>query len=136
MRLRDFPILADQNIHADVVASLRAVGGTGVEAVPDRRRQHDDEVVAAFMKFLKAEVGDDAVKLLTVKMDNDLSQRDVVRHPEFKEMGEWRIRRLMAKIRDAVRAFAELQGDDEILAAINRRTRTDEWCGGRAWVAA
>jgi hypothetical protein len=65
-----------------------------------------------------------------------LSQRDVIRHPEFKEMGEWRIRRLMARIRDAAVKFAERQGDDEILAAINRLTRADEWCGGRAWVAA
>jgi len=114
----------------------RAVGGTGVEAVPDRRRPHDGEVLAAFLTFLKAEVGDDAAKLLAVKMDGDLSQRDVIRHPEFKGMGEWRVRRLMARIRDAAREFAELQGDDAILAAINRLTRTDEWCGGRAWVAA
>ncbi len=27
MKLRDFPRLADQNIHADVVAFLRAEGG-------------------------------------------------------------------------------------------------------------
>jgi hypothetical protein len=114
----------------------RAVGGTGVEAVPDRRQDADDEILAAFLRYLKAEVGDDAVKLLVVKMDDDLSQRDVIRHPEFREMGEWRVRRLMARIRDAARAFARRQGDDEILAAINRRTRTDEWCGGRAWVAA
>ncbi len=73
---------------------------------------------------------------LTVKIDDDLSQRDVIRHPEFKDMGEWRIRRLMARIRDAARAFAKRQGDDAVLAAINRRTRADEWCGGRAWVAA
>jgi hypothetical protein len=114
----------------------RAVGGTGVEAVPDRRRGGDDEVLAAYMTFLKAEVGDDAVKLLTAKMDGELSQRDLIRHPEFKDMGEWRIRRLMARIRDAAVAFAERQGDDAVLAAINRLTRTDEWCGGRAWVAA
>jgi len=114
----------------------RAVGGTGVEAVPDRRRDGDDEILAAFMAFLKAEVGDDAVKLLAVKMDDELSQRDVIRHPEFKDMGEWRIRRLMAKIRDAARAFAERQGDDAVLAAINRLTRTAEWAGGRAWRAA
>ncbi len=93
-------------------------------------------MLIAFLKFLKAEVGDDAVKLLTVKMDDGLSQRDVIRHPEFKEMGEWRIRRLMAQIRDAAVAFAQRQGDDAVLAAINRLTRTDEWCGGRAWVAA
>lgn len=114
----------------------RAVGGTGVEAVPDRRRVEDGDVLIAFMRYLKAEVGDDAVKLLTVKMEDDLSQRDVIRHPAFKEMGEWRVRRLMARIRDAARAFAELQDDDAVLAAINRLTRTDEWCGGRAWLAA
>ena len=114
----------------------RAVGGTGVEAVPDRRRGGDDEVLAAFMRYLKAEVGDDAAKVLTAKMDDDLSQRDVIRHPEFAGLGEWRIRRLMARIRDAARAFAERQGDDAVLAAINRLTRADEWCGGRAWVAA
>ncbi len=90
-------------------------------------------MLIAFLKFLKAEVGDDAVKLLTVKMDDGLSQRDVIRHPEFKEMGEWRIRRLMAQIRDAAAKFAERESDDEILAAINRLTRTDE-VGRRAGV--
>jgi len=114
----------------------RAVGGTGVEAVPDRRRAEDGDVLAAFMRYLQAEVGDDAVKLLTVKMDDDLSQRDLVRHPEFKDMGEWRVRRLMARIRDTAVKFAERQGDDAVLAAITRLTRADEWAGGRAWVAA
>lgn len=108
----------------------RAVGGTGVEAVPDRRRDGDDGVLAAFLRYLKAEVGDDAVRLLAVKMDDGLSQRDVIRHPEFKDMGEWRVRRLMGRIKDAATAFAERQGDEQILAAINRLTRTDEWCGG------
>jgi hypothetical protein len=42
----------------------------------------------------------------------------------------------MARIRDAAVKFAERQGDDEILAAINRLTRQDEWGGGRAWLAA
>ncbi|HEX4614158.1 MAG TPA: hypothetical protein VH092_38600 [Urbifossiella sp.] len=51
-------------------------------------------------------------------------------------MGRGRIRRLMVRIRDAATAFAELQGDDAVLAAINRLTRQDEWAGGRAWVAA
>ena len=89
-----------------------------------------------FLAFQNAEVGDDAVKLLVVKMDDDLSQRDVIRHPEFKDVGEWRIRRLMMQIRDAAVSFAERQGDEQILAASNRLTRADEWCGGRAWVAA
>lgn len=114
----------------------RAVGGTGVEAVPDRRRVEDGDVLIAFMRFLKAEAGDDAVKLLAVKMNDELSQRDVIRHPEFRGMGEWRVRRLMGRIRDAARAFAERQGDDAVLAAINRLTRTNEWCGGQAGVAA
>ena len=82
------------------------------------------------MTFLKVEVGDDAVRLLTVKMEDDLSQRDVIRHPEFRSMGEWRVRRLMARIRDAATAFAGRQGDDAVLAAISRRTRRDEWAGG------
>jgi hypothetical protein len=69
-------------------------------------------------------------------MDDELSQRDVIRHPEFRDMGEWRIRRLMTRIRDAAVKFAERQRDDAVLAAINRLTRTDEWGGGRAWVAA
>ncbi len=93
-------------------------------------------MLIAFLVFLKAEVGDDAVKLLTAKMDGELSQRDLIRHPEFRDMGEWRIRRLMGRIRDAAVAFAELQGDEQILAAINRLTRAEEWCGGRAWLAA
>ena len=61
---------------------------------------------------------------------------NVVHRTGTKDMGEWRIRRLMAKIRDAAVRFAERQGDDAVLAAISRRTRQDEWAGGRAWVAA
>ena len=103
---------------------------------PDTPSTNRGELQIAFLAFLKAEVGDDAVRLLAAKMDDDLSQRDLVRHPEFAGLGEWRIRRLMARIRDAARAFAERQGDDAVLAAINRLTRADKWCGGRAWVAA
>jgi hypothetical protein len=40
----------------------------------------------------------------------------------------------MGRIKDAAVAFAERQGNEQILAAINRLTRTDEWAGGRAWV--
>jgi hypothetical protein len=120
-----------------------AAGEMPADAIPDRHRD-DDEVLAAFRDFLRREVGEDAVRLLDQRLDGvslrqlagHLSQRDVIRHPEFRSMGEWRIRRLMARIRDAAVAFAELQGDDAVLAAINRLTRTDEWCGGRAGVAA
>ena len=51
-------------------------------------------------------------------------------------MGEWRVRRLMARIRDAATAFARRRGDDAVLAAINRLTRTDEWAGWSARLAA
>lgn len=114
----------------------RAIGA--VDAVPDRLHQDvDDEVLAAFMSFLKTEVGEDAVRLLTVKVNDDLSQRDFIRHPEFRDMGKWRIRRLMAQIKDAARAFAARQGDDAILAAINRLTaRQDEWSSPWWWLAA
>ncbi len=118
----------------------RAIGVGAAEAVPDRRRPVDDDVMAAFLKFLRAEVGEDAVRLLMVKMEEELSQRDLIRHPEFAGMGEWRIRRLMVQIRDAARAFAERQGDDAILATIARLTaptRKDEWAGQpAAWLAA
>jgi hypothetical protein len=109
----------------------RAIGA--VEAVPDRKRVADDKVKAAFLKFLRAKVGEDAVRLLMVKMEDELSQRDLIRDPEFVGLGEWGIRRLMARNRDPAVKFAERQGDDAILAAINRLTRTDEWCGGRGW---
>jgi hypothetical protein len=113
----------------------RAVGGTGVEAVPDRRQDADDEILAAFLAFLKNEVGDDAVKLLTAKMDNDLSQRNVIRHPAFAGLGEWRIRRLMMQIKDAATAFARRRGDDGFLAAITKlMARKDE--GASLWLAA
>jgi hypothetical protein len=59
-------------------------------------------------------------------------QRNVIRNPECKGMDEWGIRRVMARIRDAAVEFADCQGDHAVLAAINRLTRTDEWCGGRA----
>jgi hypothetical protein len=46
----------------------------------------------------------------------------------------------MVQIKDAARAFAERQGDDAILATINRLTaptRKDEWAGWpAAWLAA
>jgi hypothetical protein len=113
----------------------RAIGA--VEAVPDRPHpEMDDEVLAAFLKFLRAEVGDDAVRLMTVKMEDELSQRDLIRHPEFRDMGEWRIRRLMAQIKDAARQFAQRHGDD-FLAAITKLTaRKDEWLSPWWWLAA
>ena len=79
-------------------------------------------------------------RLLTVKMEDELSQRDVIRHPEFVGLGEWRIRRLMVQIKDAATALAERQGDDAIFATIARLTtprRQDEWTGWpAAWLAA
>jgi hypothetical protein len=116
----------------------RAIGIGAAEAVPDRRQPADDDVMAAFLKFLQAEAGDDAVRLLTVKLEDDLSQRDVIRHPEFAGLGEWRIRRLMMQIKDAATAFARRQGDDGFLAMIHRLTapsRKDEWAGWSAWLA-
>ena len=96
----------------------RAIGG--VEAVPDRRQPADDDVMATFLKFLRAEAGEEAVRLLTAKLDNDLSQRDVIRHPAFAGLGEWRVRRLMTRIKDAATSFALRQGDDGFLAMIQR----------------
>lgn len=102
--------------------------GLGVaKVVPDRRQDADDDILAAFLQFLKAEVGDDAVKLLTIKSDDDLSHRDEIRHTQFKGMGEWHIRRLMDRIRDAARAFAKRHSDDMILAAINRVAPLGAW---------
>ncbi len=112
----------------------RAIGA--VDAVPDRRREDADDVMAAFLKFLRAEAGDDAVRLLTVKLDDDLSQRDVIRHPAFAGLGEWRIRRLMTQIKDAATAFARRQGDDGFLTMIQRLTaRQDEGVLPWRWLA-
>jgi hypothetical protein len=55
-------------------------------------------------------------------MENDLSQRQLIRHPEFAGLGEQRIRRLMERIREVVRAFARPHGEGGLLAAINRLT--------------
>jgi hypothetical protein len=38
----------------------------------------------------------------------------------------------MARTKVAAMEFAELQGDDAVLAAITRLTRKDEWAGGVA----
>jgi hypothetical protein len=72
------------------------------DAIPDRRHPEvDNEMLAAFLAFLRREVGEDAVRLLVVKMEIDLSQRQLVRHPDFAGMGEWRMRQLIGRIREA-----------------------------------
>ena len=59
----------------------------------------------------------------------------MIRHPAFADLGEWRIRRLMVRIKDAATAFARRQGDDGFLA-INLVivARKDE--GASPWLAA
>lgn len=115
----------------------RAIGighGAGelpAEAIPDRRHPEvNDEMLAAFLAFLRRQVGEEAVRLLVAKMENELSQQQLIRHPEFAALGEWRIRQLMGRIREAARAFARSHGDG-FLAAIDRLTaparRQEEW---------
>jgi hypothetical protein len=116
------------------IAIGHGAGELPAEAIPDHRQPEvDDEVLAAFLPFLRREVGEEAVRLLTVKMEDELSQRELIRHPDFKHLGEWRIRRLMGQIRDAAKAFAERQGDEGFLAAINRLMASakpqEEWVG-------
>lgn len=74
-------------------------------------------------------------RVLSLKMNDELSQRDVVKHPEFSGLGEWGVRKLMGQIRDAAAKFARLQGDEGFQQAIERlmagtgRRSTSEWAG-------
>jgi len=43
---------------------------------------------------------------------------------------------LMLQIRKAAVKYAELHRDNAVLATTSKLARQDEWCGGRAWVAA
>ncbi len=87
----------------------------------------------AFVGFVRREVGEVAARMLSLKVEEELSQRDVIKHPEFKGMGEWGVRKLMGRIRDAAARFARRQGDGEFLYKVERlvgATRTTlEWSG-------
>ncbi|MFO0881257.1 MAG: hypothetical protein U0840_28370 [Gemmataceae bacterium] len=59
----------------------------------------------------------------------------MIRHPAFADLGEWGIRRLMTRIKDAATAFARRQGDAGFLATITKlMARKDE--GAFPWLAA
>jgi hypothetical protein len=96
-------------------------GQIAVDAIPDRRRaDEEEEVMRAFVAFVRREVGEVAARLLTVKLENELSQRDMISHPEFLGLGEWRVRQIMTQIKDVAVVFARRQADDGFLHAVER----------------
>ena len=80
---------------------------TALAAVPDRRREPQEDVLAMFRAFLRREIGDEAVELLDRRLDDGLSLRQLAREPAFRHPG--RLGRSpddAAQIRDAATTFA------------------------------
>jgi hypothetical protein len=101
-------------------------GGDPADAladVPDRHAEPSDEVLAAFRVYLRREAGDVAVALLDRRLDDGESLRQLVKEAAFRRLGDWGIRQLMRRIRDAATAFARSHADDELLLAIARLTQ-------------
>jgi hypothetical protein len=99
--------------HADAVLA----------AVPDRRRDPPEDVLAMFRVFLRQEIGDEAVQLLDRRLDDGLSLRQLAREPAFRHLGDWGVRQMMRRIRDAAVAFARSHADEDLLRAIARLTQ-------------
>jgi hypothetical protein len=55
-------------------------------------------------------------------MQDGLSLRQLAKEPAFRGLGDWGIRQMMRRIRDAASAFARSHADDELLQAIARLT--------------
>lgn len=110
-------------------------GEIAADKIPDRRAAagHDDEIMRAFLEFVRRDVGEVAARMLSLKVAEELSQRELVRRPEFAGLGEWGVRKLMGQITDAARAFARRHGDDEFRYKVERLVsvprRQDEWAG-------
>ncbi len=102
------------------VAPFGGDHANALASVPDRPAEPPDEVLAAFRAFLRREAGDVAVALLDRRLDDGESLRQLVKEPAFRRLGDWGIRRLMRRIRDAATAFARSHADDELLHAIAR----------------
>jgi hypothetical protein len=95
----------------------------GLGDVPDRPAEPSDEVLSMFRAYLRREVGDVAVALLDRRLEDGESLRQLVKEPAFRRLGDWGIRQLMRRIRDAATAFARSHADDELLHAIARLTQ-------------
>jgi hypothetical protein len=96
---------------------------TALAAVPDRRREPSDDVLATFRAFLRQQIGEEAVQLLDRRLDDGLSLRQLAREPTFKHLGDWGVRQMMRRIRDAATAFARSHADEDLLRAIARLTQ-------------
>ncbi len=78
-------------------------------------------MMTAFRDYLANELGEDAVTLLDRRLDG-ASLRQLEGDTAFTRSSAWALRRLMRSVRDAAAEFAREQGDDEVLAAIERFT--------------
>jgi hypothetical protein len=97
--------------------------GDALADVPARHTEPSDEVLAAFRAYLRRAAGDVAVALLDRRLEDGESLRQLVKEPAFRRLGDWGIRRLMKRIRDAAIAFARSHADAELLQAIARLTQ-------------
>lgn len=88
-------------------------------ATPDPHTGADERVVDEFRDYLRQQAGTRAVTLLDRRLDG-VSLRRIARQHDFADLGEWGVRQLMNRIRDAARAFVRSHGDDELLRALER----------------
>ena len=70
----------------------------------------DDNILDLFRDQRRQEVGDIAVRLFDRRLDG-VSLRRLSQEPTFRSLGDWGVRRVIGRIRDAARDFVRLRGD-------------------------
>jgi hypothetical protein len=102
-------------------------GGDVLAAIPDRRADPDEDVVAAFRDFVRRRAGDLGVQLLDRRLDG-MSLRRIARQSEFLALGDWGVRQLIYRVRDAAHDFVRSHGDEGLALALQRVTgEVREW---------
>ena len=112
-RAARFPAISN---HTDVLA-----------AIPDRRHgDDDDEVMGRFRDFVRQRAGVPAAGLLDRRLAG-MSLRRIAKLPEFQSFGDWGVRQLMDRVRDAARDLIRSQGDEELALALRATRDVREW---------
>ncbi len=100
--------------------------------VPDREPANveDDELLNAFRHHLRRRLGERAVQLLDLRID-DLTYREIGGQQGFSRLTRHGLRSLVADMREEARIFARRAGDEEFLARVerllaSRRSRPDQ----------
>ncbi len=100
--------------------------------VPDREPVNvdDDELLHDFRDHLRRRLGEQAVQLLTLRIDGQ-TYREIGGRASFAHLSRWGLRELVREVREEARVFARTAGDEEFLARVerllaSRRPETDQ----------